>query len=152
MIKSRTDITSGAMRLSVGSDPSEAFSAGRAGGERAPGLMDPGLRRLMLAVLESALESYRKFFSKPSRKVEAQFHEVEEWIASDNDDLFSFRTVCESLGIDPDWLRRELALWRQGLRMESERAYLLRNGPPAKKPPVPSRFNPVPQKKRPAVA
>src|SRR5262245_6273917 len=71
------------------------------------------LRKLMLAVLEDGIACFQTYFFKPSRKNERLFDEAEEWIAADSDDLFSFSNVCENLGIDSRWLRRELFGWKE---------------------------------------
>jgi hypothetical protein len=63
-------------------------------------------RRLMLAVLLDAVAQLRR----PNTPGGA---EAEHWVQSDDvEDLFSFRNVCEALGIDPDYLARGLLVRR----------------------------------------
>jgi hypothetical protein len=65
--------------------------------------LDPE-RRLMWAVLEDAVDCYRKNVggAKPKR----DFDEVESWILDpDGDWFFSFENICATLGIDADYLR-----------------------------------------------
>jgi hypothetical protein len=72
------------------------------------------VRRLMLAVLTDALDclSGRAIDARGSaRRQEAC--RAAEWVALDsNRDLFSFNSVCDTLGIDPDALREALKSWR----------------------------------------
>ncbi len=82
--------------------------------EARTGPHDPeALGKLMLAVLEDGIACFQTHFLKPSRKNERLSREAEEWIASDSEDPFSFGDVCENLGIDPGWLRRELFRWKE---------------------------------------
>ena len=96
--------------------------------ERYPGLFQPDLllpsqfhdrfrrrrqldgeRRLMLAVLEDAVEMYRKHCGPRSGRNRQLFLDAEEWI--ENDDrmwMFSFRNLCDVLELDADYLRRGL--------------------------------------------
>lgn len=113
MTNTKVDEIQNSIRFRLGCDPVEALQSQKAGGVFRPGLVDPGVRRLLLALLEDALDSYRKYFSKLSRSGEIYFQEAEEWIRSDADDLFSFAGVCEGLGIDPQWLRAELLRWKE---------------------------------------
>jgi hypothetical protein len=57
-----------------------------------------GEERLMLAVLESAVEDFQKYVlaRNPSRKKLFQY--AEEWFLEKNsDELFSFENICETL-------------------------------------------------------
>jgi hypothetical protein len=71
------------------------------------------IRRLMLAVLTDALDclSGRAIDARgTARQQEAS--KAAEWVALDSDMyLFSFNSVCETLGIDPDALRKALKSW-----------------------------------------
>ena len=70
-------------------------------------------KRLMLAVLKSALESYQEFAFADDAKEQEMFDEAAAWIASSNDEwLFSYRSICENIGVDPEYLRRRLRQWR----------------------------------------
>jgi hypothetical protein len=73
-----------------------------------------GEERLMLAVLASAVEDFQKYVlaRRPSRK--KLFQEAEEWfLKKDSDELFSFGSVCETLGLHPDHIRRGLMIWKE---------------------------------------
>ena len=65
------------------------------------------IRALMLAVLEDGITCFQQYFYQPSRTNEKLFLEAEEWISPNDDDLFSFNNVCETLGLDPDAPERD---------------------------------------------
>ena len=70
--------------------------------------------RLMLAVLESAVEDFQKYVlaRKPSGK--KLFQQAEEWfLEKDSDDLFSFENICETLQLHPDYIRQGLLRWKE---------------------------------------
>ena len=69
-------------------------------------------RDLLLAVLQDGIACFQGYFSKPSRTNEKLFLEAVEWISSNDDDVFSFNNVCETLGLDPDALRKGLRRWQ----------------------------------------
>jgi hypothetical protein len=67
-----------------------------------------GERRLMLAVLEDAVDMYRKHCGTQGRN-RALFLDAEAWI--DDDDrtwVFSFLNLCDVLDLDGEYLRRGL--------------------------------------------
>lgn len=70
------------------------------------------LRALMLAVLEDGIACFEGHFFKPSRTNEKLYHQAEEWINSKDDGVFSFNNVCETLGLDPERLRKGLEQWK----------------------------------------
>lgn len=73
-------------------------------------------KRLMLAVVENALDYYRKYILAEDRIGRALFAEAAEWIACTNDDdVFSFENISETLDINPDYFRRGVAAWRKRL-------------------------------------
>jgi hypothetical protein len=70
-------------------------------------------KKLMLAVLEDAIACYQKYVFARDGKGRALFQETEEWILEKNADwLFSFASVCDTLGFDPDYLREGLVHWK----------------------------------------
>jgi len=78
-------------------------------------------KRLMLAVLENALDYYQKYILANDRAGRALFEEAADWIACTSDeDLFSFENISETLDINPDYLRRGLAAWHKRL-LEGQR-------------------------------
>lgn len=73
-----------------------------------------GEKLLMFAVLEDAVEGYRKYLHATTRKGQRRFREAEEWIdREDKQWLFSFDNVCEALDINPEYMRRGLHQWKQ---------------------------------------
>lgn len=75
-----------------------------------------GERRLMLAVLEDAVDSYRKYALARDPREQACFLEAREWFVSDDRSwLFAFENVCDVLEMEPDYLRSGLDKWRQQL-------------------------------------
>ena len=73
-----------------------------------------GEEKLMLAVLESAVEYFQKYVlaRKPSGNM--RFQEAEEWfLEKDSDGLFSFEYICETLHLHPDYIRKGLLRWKE---------------------------------------
>lgn len=70
-----------------------------------------GERRLMIAVLEDAVEVYRKKAGARDRRGRQLFADAEAWIESDDRSwLYSFANICDILGIDASYLREGLRL------------------------------------------
>ena len=75
-------------------------------------LLEPE-KRLMLAVLDDAINCYQDNLFARSTKNKRLFDEAEEWIvAADGDGIFCFDSVCESLGFNPEFLRQGLLRWK----------------------------------------
>jgi len=75
-------------------------------------------RQLMVAVLEDAVWCFRKYRSATQPWQKRLFRETCEWLAAEpNDNLFSFSSICEVLGIDPVSVR--CTLWTRPLRGET---------------------------------
>jgi len=73
-----------------------------------------GERRLMVAILEDAVDVYRKQAGAKDPRGQQMFEEAEAWIDDpDRTWLFSFQNICDVLDIDADYLRRGLRLWKQ---------------------------------------
>ena len=76
-----------------------------------------GERRLMSAVLEDAVNCFRKQVHATDPKARQLFREAEQWItATDESWFFSFVNVCDMLDLNPDWLREGLLKWRNEQR------------------------------------
>jgi hypothetical protein len=69
--------------------------------------------RLLLAILADAISCYQSYLlsEKPHERV--LFEEAEQWISDDGAEFTSFRTVCETLKIDPAYVRRGLLSWKE---------------------------------------
>lgn len=70
-------------------------------------------RRLMAAILEDALGCYRAHLNTANVRRRKLFRDAERWILADDYWLFSFRNVCDVLGMDPEAVRGELRRWRR---------------------------------------
>lgn len=101
--------------------------------ERLPGLFEPdtllpiqyfeamrkkhlleGEKRLILSVLEDAVECFMKCIDSPTSKGQRLFRDADEWISlEDKHWVFSFDNVCEMLDINPDYMRRGLKQWKE---------------------------------------
>lgn len=70
-------------------------------------------KKLMLAVLEDAVACYQKYLLARDSKGKTLFLEAELWVEQKSGDgVFSFDSVCEVLGLDPEYLRRGLREWK----------------------------------------
>jgi len=73
-----------------------------------------GEERLMLAVLESAVEDFQKYVLARNPSGKKLFQEAEEWfLEKDSDELFSFENICETLQLHPDYIRQGLMVWKE---------------------------------------
>jgi hypothetical protein len=98
--------------------PSQFFATHRSPARSKP----PPECRLLVALLEDALECFRKYVRANSRAKRRLFAEAEQWIMGENRaqqsqadpamPAFSFDYVCEVLNIEPDCLRDNLRRWR----------------------------------------
>src|SRR5271156_6148398 len=93
-----------------------------------------GEKRLILSVLEDAIECFMKCIDASTSKGQRLFRDADEWIAhEDKRWVFSFDNVCDMLDINPEYMRMGLRKWkdkrldaiarrRAQLVLESERA------------------------------
>ena len=66
-----------------------------------------GEERLMLAVLESAVEDFQKYVLARKPRGKQLFQHAEEWFLDrDSDELFSFENICDTLQLHPDYIRQ----------------------------------------------
>ena len=76
-------------------------------------LLEPE-KRLMLAVLEDAINCFQVNVTAQSGRRKKLFNEAEDWIMEhDNDWIFSFVSVCELLQFNPEYVRRGLLRWKE---------------------------------------
>jgi hypothetical protein len=81
-------------------------------------LLEPE-KRLVLAVLEDAINCYRDNMFSQHGKNKRLFEEAEEWIVTPGGDwIFCFDNVCESLGFNPEYVRRGLLRWKEKNRQK----------------------------------
>jgi len=83
-------------------------------------------QELMLAVLEDAVTCFQVHFAARDKKKTRLFRKAEEWILlqEKSDWLFSFDNVCETLGLNPGYIREGLLRWRQFRLRERDRVQL----------------------------
>jgi hypothetical protein len=73
-----------------------------------------GEERLMLAVLEEAVKCFQEYVLATRPREKRLFQEAEEWILEkDSDYLFSFESICQTLGLHPDYTRQALLVWKE---------------------------------------
>ncbi len=66
-------------------------------------------KSLLAAILEDAVQEYRKYSQAHDPDGKKRFREAEEWImCGGNDWIFSFENVCDLLGLAPEYVRRGL--------------------------------------------
>lgn len=69
---------------------------------------------LMLAILEDAIHCFFKYLLAKDEKGRQLFRETEKWLLEKNSDwLFSFENICETLGLNPSYLREGLMRWKE---------------------------------------
>jgi hypothetical protein len=74
-------------------------------------------KTLLLAVLEDGVRTFQdNIFAEPGKK-RVLLDEAREWLFTDGfEHVFSFNSVCSSLGIDPGYIRRGLKRWEEHIR------------------------------------
>jgi hypothetical protein len=81
-------------------------------------LLEPE-KELMLAVLEDALYCFQRNIFARTKKEKVLLREAKDWILEENSPgLFSFETICETLNIDPNYLRKGLMDWKRSTLKE----------------------------------
>jgi hypothetical protein len=67
-------------------------------------------RRLMVAILEDAVSCLSTDPHRSNPRQKKQYEEAKTWVAADEESewIFSFKNICEVLGMDPGYLRRGL--------------------------------------------
>ena len=80
---------------------------------RGKGLSEPETK-LMRAILKDAITSFQEYLGARDRKRKSLFREAERWIWDrDRDSVFSFDNVCEALGFEPNYIRKEVRQWKE---------------------------------------
>jgi hypothetical protein len=70
--------------------------------------------RLMLAVLEEAVHGYQTGCAACGGEGRLDFRGTADWFAAEDSDWpFSFVTICQHLGIEPEYIRSGLRRWRE---------------------------------------
>jgi hypothetical protein len=77
-----------------------------------------GEKRLMLAVLQDALDCYQKYAFAKDGHGRQLFADADVWVScEDRDWYFSFENICETLEINPAYLRHGVQEWRRRAMM-----------------------------------
>jgi len=85
-----------------------------------------GERRLMVAILEDAVDCFQKHLWATDNRSRHLCTEAEKWFFSDDDGWpFSFINICHALDLHPGFIRRGLLAWkdRQLARYQSKPSY-----------------------------
>lgn len=70
-------------------------------------------KALMLAMLEDAAWCFQKYRLAADKKGKILFKEAKSWIFDDDESwVFSYRNICDVLGIEADYLRHGLLRWQ----------------------------------------
>ncbi len=70
-------------------------------------------RVLMFAVLRDAVSCFQDTVGANCKRKQIMHQDAEAWILDkDRSHLFSFDTVCEILGLDPEYMRAGLLRWK----------------------------------------
>lgn len=73
-----------------------------------------GEKRLMLAVLQDALDCFQKYAFAKDGQGQQMFSDANDWMCNeDRAWYFSYENICEILEINPEYLRCGVKLWRQ---------------------------------------
>jgi len=84
-------------------------------------------KRLQVAVLADAILTFHRWAEDSRARPPRPFAEVDAWFSSDVvDGPFSFIGICESLKLDPGYIRRGLRQWRSHLEARAKRTPSLR--------------------------
>ena len=98
-----------------------------------------GESRLMLALLQDGIDCFLRHLTAPDGKSKELLAETERWIFErEIDGVFSFESVCETLGVSPSCLRAKVREWKA--EELNERACKAGSRPPARK-----RLSPLPR-------
>jgi hypothetical protein len=77
---------------------------------------------LMGAVLQDAIRSFCECSGSRGVRSRRLFDETSQWFASpDHDWPFAFESICDTLSIEPEWIRRLLREWVDGPGSKQDR-------------------------------
>ncbi|MGA1191848.1 MAG: hypothetical protein ACO3XO_06170 [Bdellovibrionota bacterium] len=66
-------------------------------------------RNLLSAILFDGIQAYMNYVCAEKESEQSQYEEAVQWVfRCDDDYVFSFRSVCEGLGVNPEYLRSGL--------------------------------------------
>jgi len=71
-------------------------------------------QRLMVAILEDALQCFQENCSAKHGKKKQLFENVQKWFFEPSSGwVFGFESICSVLGFEPDYVRKGLVRWRE---------------------------------------
>ena len=83
-----------------------------------------GERRLIIAVLEDAINCFQKNLFAADNRGKRLFRDAENWVMSADRDLpFAFENICEFLSLDAEYIRQGLHRWARAARSEDGRRF-----------------------------
>ena len=88
-------------------------------------------RRLMVAILEDAVSCLLTDLQGSNLRQRKQYEEAKAWVTTDEESewIFSFKNICEVLGMDPSYLRRGLIRPITGSRVRTNSALVTMRRP-----------------------
>jgi hypothetical protein len=107
--KEQTDLTAGNVTSLFQSDtglPTQFFDD-----RRATTLLEPE-KRLMLAILEDAIDCFRDNCSAKQGKKKRLFDNAKGWLFGSDDWVFGFQNICSVLGLNPEYVLKGLVRWQ----------------------------------------
>ncbi len=103
-------------------------------------------KKLMQAILEDGIACFQKYLFARDSKGKALFREAETWVEDKGGDtVFSFDSVCECLGLAPDYMRGGLKNWKQHALAQHNQAKVVGLTP---RPRPQARGNPLSRRSR----
>src|SRR5262245_38296511 len=85
------------------------------------GVTRSGEEKLMLAVLRDAVGCFQENALSEYPWQQKLFQQVQDWILDKNQKwFFSFENICETLELDPDYIRRGLHAWKKAQHTRSD--------------------------------
>jgi len=91
-------------------------------------------KALMLAVLEDGVRSFQENIFAENGKKRALLDEAREWLFNDGfEHVFSFSSICSTLGLNPGYIRRGLTRWEDQTRQATSK-------PPQRSQTIPDRL------------
>jgi hypothetical protein len=90
-----------------------------------------GEHRLLVAIIQDAVECFQKHLHARDSKRRQLYLDAADWLGEEEDfGPFSFVNVCELLGMNPDWVREGLFVWRDRERNRRRSRAVRKADPP----------------------
>ncbi|MGD0950131.1 MAG: hypothetical protein ABSA52_22245, partial [Candidatus Binatia bacterium] len=89
-----------------------------------------GERRLIIAVLEDAINCFQKNLFATDKRGQRLFREADKWLMSADRELpFAFENICEFLSLDAEYIRKGLRRWAYAAQSKAVRGFDSEHGP-----------------------